>query len=99
MTSLLVRLRRERRAQDLVEYALIAAIIALGVLTTIQGVTTALSAQYTSVADQVGGASSGASSAASSGSSSGGGAAAAVGSENVGSHHGGVNNGNGRGNQ
>jgi pilus assembly protein Flp/PilA len=45
------RFWRETEGQDLVEYALIVAAIALGMIAAVQGVTTALKSLYTSISE------------------------------------------------
>lgn len=49
MKKLFVRIWRETEGQDLVEYALIVAAIALGLITAIKGIATALSSLYDSI--------------------------------------------------
>jgi pilus assembly protein Flp/PilA len=53
MKSLLVRFIRETEAQDLIEYALLAAGIALAAVTAIEAVGTALSTKYTNIGTSV----------------------------------------------
>ena len=55
--NLLMRLVREDQGQDLIEYALLAAFIALACITAITGVGTQLNLTYGSIAAQVGAAS------------------------------------------
>ena len=49
MKNFWARFWKETEGQDLVEYALIVAAIALGMIAVVQGVTTALSSLYTSI--------------------------------------------------
>jgi Flp pilus assembly pilin Flp len=49
MKSIWTRFWRETDGQDLVEYALIIAAIALGMIAAVKGVTTALNSVYTSI--------------------------------------------------
>ncbi len=49
MKAALVRFLRDEQGQDLVEYALIVAAIALGLITAIKGIATALSSMYDSI--------------------------------------------------
>ncbi len=53
MKKLFVRFVQETEGQDLIEYALLAAIIALGVTTAMQGVRTALQAQFNAISTGV----------------------------------------------
>ena len=52
--KLLLRLLREEEGQDLVEYALLVAAIALGLIAAIQGIAQALSSIYTSITTALG---------------------------------------------
>ncbi len=52
--KLLIRLFREEEGQDLVEYALLVAAIALGLIAAVQGVAQALSSIYTSITTALG---------------------------------------------
>ncbi len=54
MKSLCMRLVRETEGQDLVEYALLAATIALGTIVAMQGVRDALSNQFNSISTTLG---------------------------------------------
>ena len=49
MKTLWVRFWEETEGQDLVEYALIVAAIALGLIATVQGIGTALSTLYSNI--------------------------------------------------
>ena len=49
MKNLLIRFWQETEGQDLIEYALISAAIALGLIAVIQGVAQALSSLYQSI--------------------------------------------------
>jgi Flp pilus assembly pilin Flp len=49
MKNLLVRIWRETEGQDLVEYALIVAAIALALIVSVKGIATALSSMYDSI--------------------------------------------------
>jgi Flp pilus assembly pilin Flp len=49
MKHLLVRIWRETEGQDLVEYALIVAAIALALIVSVKGIATALSSMYDSI--------------------------------------------------
>lgn len=49
MKNFLVRIWRETEGQDLVEYALIVAAIALGMIAAVRGIATALSSLYESI--------------------------------------------------
>jgi pilus assembly protein Flp/PilA len=53
MTKLLSRFVSETEGQDLIEYALLAAIIALGVITAMAGVRTALNTQYNAISTAI----------------------------------------------
>ncbi len=53
MKTLLARFVRETEGQDLIEYALLAAIIALGVTAAMSGVKTALSGQFNSISSGI----------------------------------------------
>lgn len=50
MTALFRRFVREDEGQDLVEYAMLIALIALAVVTAVTGLANAISAQYGSIA-------------------------------------------------
>jgi Flp pilus assembly pilin Flp len=50
MKNLLVRIWRETEGQDLVEYALIVAAIALALITAVKSIATGLSTMYDSIA-------------------------------------------------
>ena len=54
MKKFWVRFWRETEGQDLVEYALIVAAIALGMIVTIKGVASALSSVYESISTALG---------------------------------------------
>ena len=54
MKTLWIRFWKETEGQDLVEYALIVAAIALGMIVTIKGVATALSSVYESISTALG---------------------------------------------
>ena len=49
MTQILIRLVRERKGQDLVEYALIVAAVGLALITTVQQLSTAIISLYSSI--------------------------------------------------
>jgi len=49
MKNLLIRIWRETEGQDLVEYALIVAAIALALIVSVKGIATALSSMYDSI--------------------------------------------------
>jgi Flp pilus assembly pilin Flp len=49
MKNLFVRMWRETEGQDLVEYALIVAAIALALIVSVKGIATALSSMYDSI--------------------------------------------------
>ncbi len=53
MKKLLARFIHETEGQDLIEYALLAAIIALGVTAAMGGVRSALSGQFTAISTSV----------------------------------------------
>jgi Flp pilus assembly pilin Flp len=53
MKKLFTRLVRETEGQDLIEYALLAATIALGVTVAMQAVRTALQTQFTSIGTSI----------------------------------------------
>ncbi len=53
MKKLFTRLVRETEGQDLIEYALLAATIALGVTVAMQGVRTALQTQFTAIGTSI----------------------------------------------
>jgi pilus assembly protein Flp/PilA len=53
MKTFITRFVRETEGQDLIEYALLAAIIALGVTAAMSGVKTALSGQFNSISSGV----------------------------------------------
>ncbi|MEQ1868455.1 MAG: Flp family type IVb pilin [Vicinamibacterales bacterium] len=53
MKKFFARFIQETEGQDLIEYALLAAIIALGVTTAMSGVKTALSGQFTAISTSV----------------------------------------------
>ncbi len=57
MKKLFTRLVRETEGQDLIEYALLAATIALGVTVAMQAVRTALQTQFTSIGTSITGGS------------------------------------------
>jgi Flp pilus assembly pilin Flp len=50
MKNLFIRIWRETEGQDLVEYALIVAAIALALIVAVKGIATALSSMYDSIA-------------------------------------------------
>jgi pilus assembly protein Flp/PilA len=50
MWKLLTNLRQDESGQDLIEYALIAALIALGAVTSMKAVSTAIGAEFTKIA-------------------------------------------------
>lgn len=54
MTTLLTRFIRETEGQDLIEYALLAATIALGTIVAMQSVRDALNTQFSSIATTLG---------------------------------------------
>jgi Flp pilus assembly pilin Flp len=54
MKSILTRFWRETDGQDLVEYALIVAAIALGMIAAVKGVTNALNSLYQSISTALG---------------------------------------------
>ena len=54
MQKLFARFVRETEGQDLIEYALLAAIIAIGVTAAMQGVRTALQTQFNAVSTGIG---------------------------------------------
>lgn len=54
MKKLIARFVEETEGQDLIEYALLAAIIALGVTVAMQGVRTALQGQFNAISTSVG---------------------------------------------
>ncbi len=54
MSSIAGRLFRETDGQDLIEYALLAAIIAVGVTAAMQGVRTALQTKFNAVSTGIG---------------------------------------------
>jgi pilus assembly protein Flp/PilA len=49
MWKLLKNLRQDESGQDLIEYALIAALIALGAVTSMKTVSTAIGAEFTKI--------------------------------------------------
>jgi pilus assembly protein Flp/PilA len=49
MWELLANLRRDESGQDLIEYALVAALIALGAVTTMQSVATAIGNAFATI--------------------------------------------------
>jgi pilus assembly protein Flp/PilA len=49
MWKLLKNLRQDESGQDLIEYALIAALIALGAVVSMKAVTTAIEAEFTKI--------------------------------------------------
>jgi len=49
MWKLLTNLRQDESGQDLIEYALVAALIALGAVASMKGVSTAIGNAFTSV--------------------------------------------------
>ncbi|HWJ19142.1 MAG TPA: Flp family type IVb pilin [Candidatus Limnocylindrales bacterium] len=49
MWKLLKNLRQDESGQDLIEYALIAALIALGAVVSMKAVTTAIGAEFTKI--------------------------------------------------
>lgn len=53
MINLFSKLHKEDSGQDLVEYALIAALIAVACVTAIKGVATAINAEFTKVSGQL----------------------------------------------
>ena len=53
MKSLIIKLVRDTEGQDLIEYALLAATIALGVSVAMGGVKTALQNEFTTIAGSV----------------------------------------------
>jgi pilus assembly protein Flp/PilA len=53
MQKLLSRFISETEGQDLIEYALLAAIIALGVITAMTGVRTALNTQFNNISTTI----------------------------------------------
>jgi pilus assembly protein Flp/PilA len=53
MTKLLSRFVSETEGQDLIEYALLAAIIALGVITAMAGVRSALNTQFSNISNTI----------------------------------------------
>jgi pilus assembly protein Flp/PilA len=53
MTKLLSRFISETEGQDLIEYALLAAIIALGVITAMTGVRSALNTQFSNISTTI----------------------------------------------
>ncbi|MFI5116965.1 MAG: Flp family type IVb pilin [Terriglobales bacterium] len=50
MWKLLTNLKHDESGQDLIEYALIAALIALGAVTSMKSVSTAIGAEFTKIA-------------------------------------------------
>lgn len=53
MWKLLKSLRQDESGQDLIEYALVAALIALGAVTTMTSVSTAIKTAFTSISTQL----------------------------------------------
>jgi Flp pilus assembly pilin Flp len=101
MRQLIRSLARERDAQDLIEYALMASVIALGVLIAMHGAVLGLNTQYTAIGTQLTGASGADASGGAGNSGSGGSGNNGNGNNNGnnGHHAGGGNSGNGQGNQ
>lgn len=56
MWKLLANLRQDERGQDLIEYALIAALIALGAVTSMKALSTAIGTLFTSITTALGAA-------------------------------------------
>ena len=56
MKTFWIRFWKDTKGQDLVEYALIVAAIALGMIAAVQGVTRALSSLYESISTALGSA-------------------------------------------
>ena len=54
MKSLMIRLLKEEQGQDLVEYALIVAAIALGMIAVVKNLATALNSLYESITTSLG---------------------------------------------
>ncbi len=55
MTNLMTRFVNEEQGQDLLEYALVAGLVALGALVAAQGMGTALSGFYTKITNKLNG--------------------------------------------
>jgi pilus assembly protein Flp/PilA len=53
MLTLIKNLRRDESGQDLIEYALVAALIALGAITAMQGLATAIGNEFTKVGNSL----------------------------------------------
>jgi pilus assembly protein Flp/PilA len=51
MRNFILKMWREEEGQDLIEYALIAALLALAAVTTMQGLATQINAVFTDVKD------------------------------------------------